>query len=147
MAIPFILGYFIVSIVAQIKLTFLFDGGCPICRREVSFLTSRDHLNRIAFVDIDSPDYKPELFSGISYQEAMGRIHAITSTGEVLKDVPAFREAYRLVGLGWVYAPTTWPALGNLVDQFYGLWARCRLPLTGRPPLDQLCRSREQFDV
>ena len=83
------------------------------------------------------------LYCGISYREAMGRIHAITSSGEVLKDVRVFREAYRLVGLGWVYAPTTWPVLGPLVDEFYRLWARWRLPFTRRPSLDQLCKLRE----
>ena len=132
---------------AQTKLTVLFDGGCPLCRREVSFLRSRDNLNSILFVDIDSLDYNPELYGGISYREAMGRIHAITASGSVLKDVQVFREAYRLIGLGWVYAPSTWPVLGALVDLFYRLWARLRLPFTRRPPLDQLCRAREQIGL
>ena len=73
----------------------------------------------------------------------MGRIHAINSSGEVLKDVLVFREAYRLVGLGWVYAPTTWRVLGPLVEEVYRIWARWRLPLTRRPSLDQLCQARE----
>ena len=125
------------------KLTLLFDGGCPLCQREVSFLRSRDTFNNILFVDIDSPDFNPDLFSGISYREAMGRIHAITPSGQILKDVGVFREAYRLVGLGWFYAPTTWPLLGALIDVIYRLWARWRFPFTGRPSLDQLCKSRE----
>ena len=66
----------------QTKLTLLFDGGCPLCQREVSFLRSRDSLACILFVDIDSPEYNPDLYNGISYREAMGRIHAITSSGE-----------------------------------------------------------------
>ena len=130
----------------QTKLTLLFDGGCPLCQREVSFLRSRDSLGRISFVDIDSPQYRPDLYSGISYREAMGRIHAITSSGEVLKDVRVFREAYRLVRLGWVYAPTTWPVLGPLLDETYRLWGRWRLLFTRRPSLDQLCRARDQID-
>ncbi len=127
----------------QTKLTLLFDGGCPLCQREVSFLRSRDFSNSIAFVDIDSPNYDPVLYGGISYREAMGRIHAITSSGEVLKDVRVFREAYRLVGLGWVYEPTTWPVLGPFVDEVYRLWARWRLFFTRRPSLDQLCKLRK----
>ena len=130
----------------QTKLTLLFDGGCPLCQREVSFLRSRDSSNSISFVDIDSPNYNPQLYGGISYREAMGRIHAINSSGKVLKDVRVFREAYRLIGLGWVYAPTTWPVLGPLIDEAYRLWARWRLPFTRRPSLDQLCKSREQVD-
>ncbi len=125
------------------KLTLLFDGGCPLCQREVSFLRSRDNQNNIEFVDIDSPNYNPDLYGGISYREAMGRIHALTSSGETLKDVRVFREAYRLVGLGWVYAPTNWPVLGALVNEIYRLWSKWRLPLTRRPTLDQICQSRE----
>ena len=127
----------------QAKLTVLFDGGCPLCQREVSFLRSRDTLDCILFVDIDSSDYNPELFGGISYREAMGEIHAINSSGEVLKGIRVFREAYRLVGLGWFYEPTTWPFVGPFVDGVYRLWTLWRLPFTRRPPLDQLCRSRE----
>ena len=128
---------------SETKLTLLFDGGCPLCQREVSFLRSRDSLKSISFVDIDSPSYNPELFGGISYREAMGRMHAITSSGEVLKDIRVFQQAYQLVGLGWVYAPSTWPVLGTWADGLYRLWANCRLTFTGRPPLDQLCKARE----
>ena len=128
---------------SQAKLTLLFDGGCPLCVREVKFLRSRDKLENISFVDIDSTDYKPKLYSGIGYKEAMGRIHAINESGEILKDVAVFREAYRLVGLGWIYAPTKLPLLGSLIDQVYKVWAQWRLPLTRRPSLDQLCIEKK----
>tara|TARA_B100000965_G_scaffold388927_1_gene394017 strand:- start:1033 stop:1437 length:405 start_codon:yes stop_codon:yes gene_type:complete len=125
------------------KLTLLFDGGCPLCLREVKFLRSRDRYENISFIDIDSPHYQSDLYSGISYKDAMGRIHAINESGEILKDVAVFREAYRLVGLGWLYAPTSWPILSSLIDQTYKVWARWRLPLTRRPSLEQLCKEKE----
>ncbi len=53
------------------KLTFLFDGGCPLCLRETNFLKKRDRLNQIAFIDINSKDYDQSLFNDISYSEAM----------------------------------------------------------------------------
>ena len=62
------------------KLTLFFDGGCPLCLREVKFLRSRDTLKNISFVDIDSSDYEPDFYSGISYKDAMGRIHAINES-------------------------------------------------------------------
>ena len=127
----------------QAKLILLFDGGCPLCLREVKFLRSRDTLENISFIDIDSPNYQPDLYSGISYKDAMGRIHAINESGEILKDVAVFREAYRLIGLGWIYAPTNWPILSSLIDQVYKLWAQWRLPLTRRPSIDQLCKEKE----
>ena len=128
------------------KLILLFDGGCPICQREISFIHSRDKLNYILFIDIDSLNYKPDLFGGISYREAMGTVHAIKANGEVVKGVRVFLAAYRLIGLGWIYLPTTWPILEPLMEQIYLIWARWRLLLTRRPSLDKLCRSREQID-
>lgn len=129
------------------ELTILYDGGCPLCLREVRFLRQRDHRRhgeelRLAFVDIDAPGYEPRRWGGISYREAMGRIHALEPSGTVLRDVAVFRRAYHLIGLGWLYAPTGWPLLGPLVDTIYGLWADRRLRLTGRPSLEQLCQRR-----
>jgi len=125
-------------------LTILYDGACPLCLREVRFLKGRDREpHRLGFVDIDDPAYDPGRHAGISYREAMGRIHAIDSQGAVLRDVAVFRRAYELIGLGWLYAPTRWPLLGPLAEAFYRLWARLRLMLTGRPSLEELCRLRE----
>ena len=125
-------------------LTLLFDGGCPLCVREVNFLKRRDRARSLAFVDIDALDYAPAEHQGISYAEAMGRIHAITASGQVLLDVAVFREAYRLIGLGWLYAPTQWPLLSGLVDRIYSFWASRRLQLTRRPDLASLCEDRER---
>lgn len=129
------------------ELRILYDGACPLCLREVHGLRSRDQsrhpgAERLAFVDINDPAYDPSAHAGIDYRSAMGRIHAISATGEVLRDVAVFRRAYALVGLGWLYAPSDWPGLRWLVNAAYGLWARWRLRLTGRPSLDELCRER-----
>lgn len=132
---------------SSVALTVLYDGACPLCLREVKGLQRRDRARhgeqpRLAFIDIDRTDYDPEAHAGIGYAEAMGRIHAITAEGEVLRDVAVFRRAYALVGLGWLYAPTHWPLLGQLADLAYGLWAAGRLRLTGRPNLETLCQAR-----
>jgi len=128
----------------HLALTILYDGGCPLCLREVRFLQGRDRdSHRLAFVDIDDPAYDPSRHAGISYREAMGRIHAIDAEGAVLRDVAVFRRAYELIGLGWLYAPTGWPLIGPLAEAFYRFWARLRLRFTGRPSLEQLCKQRE----
>ena len=129
------------------ELTLLFDGGCPLCVREVTFLRQRDQrlhpdAPRLAFVDINQTDYAPADYAGISYRAAMGRIHALRADGRVLRDVEVFREAYRLIELGWLYAPSSWPLIQPLSNAAYGVWARWRLALTRRPSLDQLCQCR-----
>ncbi len=98
---------------------------------------------RLAFVDIDQADYDPAAHQGVSFRQAMGRIHGIDANGVVLRDLAVFRRAYELIGLGWLYAPTRWPLVGALAEAAYGLWARWRLRLTGRPGLDALCAARE----
>ena len=98
------------------SLTLLYDGACPLCLREVQFLKRRDLHGRLAFVDIDQDTYDPAQWKGIGYRDAMARIHAIRADGEILQDVAVFREAYRCVGLGWIYAPTQWPFIGTSVS-------------------------------
>jgi predicted DCC family thiol-disulfide oxidoreductase YuxK len=127
---------------AEPALTLLYDGGCPLCLREVNVLRQRDRHGAIRFVDLDDPDYDPQRWGGISYREGMARIHALGRDGTVLRDLAVFREAYRLVGLGWLYAPTAWPLIAPIVDRIYAFWASQRLKLTGRPDLDSLCSCR-----
>ncbi|MEB3271542.1 MAG: DUF393 domain-containing protein [Synechococcus sp.] len=133
----------------MVQLTILYDGGCPLCLREVTFLRRRDQrlhpdAQRLAFVDIDAPDYDEARCGGIAYRSAMARIHGLSADGSVLRDVAVFRRAYELVGLGWLYAPSRWPLLRPAIDGLYGLWARLRLRLTGRPDLDSLCHQRRR---
>ncbi|EDY38964.1 conserved hypothetical protein [Cyanobium sp. PCC 7001] len=132
-------------------LEILYDGACPLCLREVDVLRRRDQRRhgdspRLAFVDIDAPGYDPAAHAGVTYREAMGRIHAITADGTVLRDVEVFRRAYGLIGLGWLYAPSRWPLLRPLADLAYRVWAGWRLRLTGRPDLDSLCQERCGLD-
>ena len=51
-----------------VKLTILFDGGCPLCQREIDFLQSRNHEGHLRFIDINSADLNFELEHGINYK-------------------------------------------------------------------------------
>lgn len=124
------------------KLTVLYDGGCPLCRREVNFLTRRDKANNLKFVDIDCEEYNPEHYSGITYQQAMATIHAIRSDGTIIKNLAVFQEAYKLIGLGWLYKPTDWPVIAPMANALYAFWANNRLQLTGRGSLHRQCNER-----
>ena len=114
-----------------VKLPILFDGGCPLCKREVDFLQSKNQVANLKFIDINSPVLSLEHEYGITYRQAMERIHAIESDGSVIKDIKVFQEAYKLIGLGWIYAPTKLPIIDSLILILYGLWVKYRLKLTG----------------
>lgn len=127
----------------QIKL--LYDGHCPLCLREVNFLQKQDAgRGLVAFTDIAADDYTPAENAGISFEMAMGRIHAIRADGTVIKNVEVFRQIYEVLGIGWIYAATKWPIIGPVVDKLYDLWADWRLKLTGRPDLKTIVAEREQ---
>ncbi len=129
----------------QIKL--LYDGECPLCLREVTFLKRKDGgRGLVAFVDIADPDYDPALHGGIDYATAMQRIHALMPDGSVLQNIAVFRRVYQVLGMGWVYAFSDWPILAAWADAVYGVWARWRLRLTGRPDLADLMASRRRAD-
>lgn len=125
-----------------VKLTIFFDGGCPLCKREVDFLQSKNQKGYLSFIDINSSDFSLDFKFGISYKQAMERIHAVKSDGSVIKDIKVFQEAYSLIGLGWIYAPTKLPILDKFIEFLYGLWAKYRLKITCRPSIEKLCAER-----
>lgn len=127
------------------KIKLLYDGECPLCLREVNFLQKRDgDRGLIAFVDIADDNYKPEDNGDISFETAMGRIHALLPDGTIIKNLEVFRRTYAILGLGWVYAATQWPVIGFFADKLYGIWADWRLRLTGRPDLAVISEERQQ---
>ena len=121
------------------KLTFLFDGGCPLCLRETYFLKNRDISNQILFIDINSQDYDQRLFNDISYSEAMSNLHGIIENGEIIRGLDVLAYSYELVGLGWVYYPLK--ILSPLLRLVYRYWAKYRLQITGRSDIEKLCTS------
>ena len=127
------------------KIKLLYDGECPLCVREVNFLTEKDAGRGIVkFVDIASPEFDPQEHGGIDFETAMGRIHAILADGTIIKNVEVFRHVYESLGMGWVYAITKVPGLGLIADWLYGIWADWRLKLTGRPDISSIISERQK---
>jgi predicted DCC family thiol-disulfide oxidoreductase YuxK len=127
------------------KIKLLYDGECPLCVREVNFLTKKDAgRGIIKFVDIASLDYDPQDNGGIDFATAMGVIHAVLPDGTILKNVEVFRQVYEQLGLAWVYAITKIKVVGAIADWLYKIWANWRLKLTGRPEIDKIIAEREQ---
>ena len=126
------------------RVKMLYDSDCPLCMREVNMLRRRDASNgRIKFVDIADPSYDPADNAGIDYQTAMERIHAILPDGTTVTDVEVFRRLYAEVGLGWVYAATQVPAVERAANALYGVWAKYRMQLTGRPDLEVVLAEKK----
>ena len=110
----------------------LYDGGCPLCRREIRALRRLDRgRGRISFEDIAAEGFDPSAY-GLSDETLRSRNHGVLPDGTLIEGVEVFRRLYTAVGLGWLLAPTRWPALRTLSEAAYRAFARNRLRLTGR---------------
>jgi predicted DCC family thiol-disulfide oxidoreductase YuxK len=66
-----------------------FDGGCPMCQREVAHYQTMDRRQRVSWIDISE---KPAMLEeyGIGLEAAMKRLHAIDERGRVVSGAAAF---------------------------------------------------------
>jgi len=113
---------------SQWRFKLLYDGQCPLCRREVQWLQRRNRDGRLAFEDISAPDFDPSRY-GVTAEEVMGVMHGVFPDGRIVRRVEVFRQAYRAVGLGWLLAPTGWPGLRWISDWGYRVFARHRISI------------------
>lgn len=113
----------------EVKL--LFDGQCPLCKREVELLQRLNRKGKLALEDIAGQGFDAARY-GLTFEQVMGHIHAVLPDGRVVTGMEAFRRAYSAVGLSLLLAPTGWPGLRTVFDRGYDWFAKNRLRLTGR---------------
>lgn len=116
---------------SQQQIEVFFDGDCPLCVREASFLRKRDRDQRILFSDISAPDFDAAS-TGIAWEQLMDRIHGRLPDGTVVEGVEVFRRLYTAIGWGWLVPATRVAGISHLLDLGYRLFAKNRLKLTGR---------------
>lgn len=106
-----------------------YDGACPICSREMSYLKKRDKNNLISFVDISSPEFDPKKYNK-SNDDFMKQIHARLPSGEIITGMEVFRQAYNRVGYGWLLFPTKLPVIKQIADLCYAIFAKNRMKIS-----------------
>lgn len=126
------------------KIDLLYDSECPICAMEVEFLKKRDYNHKIKFTDLQSADYNAAEHGNIDFEKGMRKIRAILPDKRVVTGVEVFRHTYEAIGLGWMFAITKLPVVGDIADAAYDLWAEHRLRLTGRGELADVLRQRAE---
>ncbi len=128
----------------------LFDGECPLCMHEISWLRRRNQkrggVAPITFTDISLPTYNPAAHAGVSYEAAMKSMHVIKA-GSVVSGVEAFRHIYEAAGLGFVVKALESKTVLGFAKRLYGVWAGLRLPMSGRPSLQVLLERRAAHDA
>ena len=75
-------------------LTVYYDGGCPICAREIGMYRSCRGADRIAWVDADAVS-GDALAPGLSRDDALARFHVIDRSGRAFSGGAAFSVLWR----------------------------------------------------
>ena len=119
-------------VAAGAEIAMLYDGACPLCRREVAHYRRMDRAGRIEFRNIADPAFDGDA-CGIDRKTAMARLHVVDRAGGVHVGVPAFVEVWRRLPRYRVLPLVVrLPGVAWLLERGYDWFARRRLRLTGR---------------
>jgi len=110
---------------APAKIRVMYDGLCPMCSREISFLQGRCSDDSVVFEDIADPKFDPAKF-GLTMDEVIGSMHAVRTDGTVLRGVDVFIEVYRHCRLNWLADVLAFRPARPVFDFFYRVFARIR---------------------
>lgn len=122
-------------------LTVLYDGSCPLCRREISHLqglAERQQQPGLSFVDISQPDHCAAAH-GANQAALLARFHVQRADGSLLHGAAAFVEMWRrLPGWRWLARLAQLPGMLKVME-----WAYCGF-LKVRPTLQAWARRLEK---
>lgn len=113
---------------ALAPVTLYHDGHCPLCQREVAWLTQHPRRDRVMLVDIQAPDFEAEAL-GKSFEAMMGRLHLHDAEGRWFIGMDASRALYAVLGYRKLVWLTCLPGLAGVMDAGYRWFARRRVRL------------------
>jgi predicted DCC family thiol-disulfide oxidoreductase YuxK len=103
-----------------------YDGGCPVCSREIKIYRARPGQDSFAWVDVTQAD-DAALGPGLSRSAAMARMHVRRADGIVVSGAAAFAEIWRgMPGLKWLGTLLGIPPFGALAECGYLIFLRVR---------------------
>lgn len=103
----------------------LYDGACPICSREVLWLSNR-RPEAIEAVDIAAEGFDAGAFN-LTADQVDAALYGVKPDGSITVGMETLREGYRLAGLGWLITWTGWWPARPAFDVFYRAFARNRI--------------------
>ena len=116
----------------QAKTICYYDGECPLCKIEINAMKKQDKIKAIQWVDITKNQQALE-DAGITYQQAMDRIHIMNDQKQIVTGVRGFLTVWQQLPYYRKLVPLIRsPPILSLMEALYSLFARNRLILTGR---------------
>jgi 3-demethoxyubiquinol 3-hydroxylase len=121
-------------------LTVLYDGGCPLCRREIEIYRGLKPLHTdspVCFSDVS--DTQIPLPKGTTREQLLARFHVRGRDGQLISGAQAFLAIWAaLPGWRWLAWAGRAPGAAWLMEHCYGLFLRLR------PTLQRLARRLDQ---
>ena len=117
---------------ASPALTVYFDGGCPVCRREITHYRRLAGAEACQWVDA-AACADAALGPGLTRSRALGRFHVRRADGQLLEGAPGFAALWSaLPGWAWLGRLVQAAPVRPLAAWAYSMFLRCR-PLWRRP--------------
>jgi predicted DCC family thiol-disulfide oxidoreductase YuxK len=111
-------------------LTVLYDGACPLCRREISLYRGLQPVAPVCFSDIS--DASSPLPPGTTREQLLARFHVRGQDGQLLSGAPAFLALWSVLP-GWRWLAV----LGRVPGAVWVMERGYRLFLHWRPMLQR----------
>ncbi|WP_431271372.1 thiol-disulfide oxidoreductase DCC family protein [Dankookia sp. P2] len=106
----------------EAPLTVFYDGGCPVCTREVAL-----YRDRIGAAGLDWVDVSRAAPEGLDQQAALARIHARLPDGRLVSGAAAFAAIWqRVPGFRWLGRLVAWAPVAPLAELGYRGFLRVR---------------------
>ncbi len=103
-----------------------YDGGCPLCRREIDHYRRLDRQQQLEWIDITQQS-DALVRNGLSYEQAMARFHVLDSSGRWQTGAHGFAELWsHLPYFRWLAWATRNLGLLTPLDVLYRHFARWR---------------------
>ena len=106
--------------------TVYFDGGCPLCAKEIATYQTWRGASQIAWIDA-SQCQDGELGAQLDRDAAMARLHVRNAKGELIGGAAAFVEMWRhLPALAWITPLLATRPMITLLDVLYAVFLKVR---------------------
>ncbi|MCC5868360.1 MAG: DUF393 domain-containing protein [Gammaproteobacteria bacterium] len=108
------------------RVVVFYDGGCPVCRREIAHYRHLDRQRRLDWHDICA---QPEALEhvGLTFEQAMRRFHVVDPEGVLRSGAEAFIVVWQqLPGWRWLARAVRMLRMTFVLEWGYGHWAERR---------------------
>ena len=106
-------------------LTVLYDGACPLCRREIGIYRGLRPHTPVCFADLS--DIASPLPIGTTREQLMARFHVREADGRLLSGAPAFLALWAVLpGWRWLALAGRLPGAAWTMERLYRFFLRWR---------------------